>query len=78
MIPLALGSNTEGEHLGRRNLPRELLRTVSISELAQLSGVSERMLRGLRQGTRRPSAATLEVITEALVRILDDLPIEET
>jgi hypothetical protein len=30
------------------------------------------MLRNLRQGDRRPSAKTVEAITEALVRMLDE------
>ena len=51
---------------------RDLLETASITRLAELSGVSERMLRDLRQGTRRPSAETLEAIAGALGRMLDD------
>jgi hypothetical protein len=51
---------------------RPWLDRVSISKLAARSGVSPRMLRNLRQGDRRPSAKTVEAITEALVRMLDE------
>jgi len=51
---------------------RSLLQSVSIAKVADLSGVSPRMLRDIRQGTRRPSAKTLEAITGALGRLLDE------
>jgi transcriptional regulator with XRE-family HTH domain len=51
---------------------RPWLDWVSISKLAARSGVSPRMLRNLRQGHRRPSAQTLEAITEALIQRLDE------
>jgi transcriptional regulator with XRE-family HTH domain len=51
---------------------RSLLDRVSISELAALSGVSERMFRSLRKGERRPSAKTLQKITAVLAQLLDE------
>jgi transcriptional regulator with XRE-family HTH domain len=51
---------------------RPYLDRVSISELSARSGVSQRMLRDLRQGTRRPSPRRLEAIAVALVRMLDE------
>lgn len=49
---------------------RARLQSVSLAELSELSGVSQRMLRDLRQGTRLPSAATLEAIEAALSTLL--------
>jgi DNA-binding transcriptional regulator YiaG len=51
---------------------RPWLYRVSISKLSALSGVSQRMLRDIRQGKRRPSGKNLEAIMAALVRLLDD------
>ncbi len=42
---------------------------VSITRLAALSGVSERMLRNLRKGDRQPSRRTRKAITAALARM---------
>ena len=50
---------------------RARLSDVPLRNLAEKSGVSERMLRDLRRGRRRPSARTLETIVEALGRMLD-------
>jgi hypothetical protein len=63
--PLAVyPSNVEGELLRRR------LGEVSIPELAERSGVSERMLRSVRDGSRRPSPATVEAVLRALEEML--------
>jgi hypothetical protein len=43
---------------------------VSIPELAKRSGVSERMLRYLRDGSRQPSPATAQAILGALGEML--------
>jgi len=56
---------------GEWEATRPYLDQVSISELAGRSGVSQRMLRDLRQGTRLPSAKRLGAIIAALVRMLD-------
>jgi hypothetical protein len=56
---------------GEWETTRPNLDGVSISELAVRSGVSQRMLRNLRQGTRSASHKTLEAIAAALVRMLD-------
>jgi hypothetical protein len=57
---------------GEWEVLRLWLDRVSISDLAAGSGVSERMLRNLRQGDRRPSADKLEAIMVALARMLDE------
>jgi hypothetical protein len=49
---------------------RELIGRVSIPKLAAASGVSERMLRYLRDGSRRPSPATAQAILGALAEML--------
>jgi hypothetical protein len=49
---------------------RSQLDRVSITELARQSGVSERMLRYLREGKRQPSREKLEAIAGALGRML--------
>jgi hypothetical protein len=56
---------------------RSQLDSVPTAKLAELSGVSPRMIRALRRGDRRPSAKTVEAITEALVRVLNDRHDEE-
>ena len=54
----------------------ELLRAhlgeVAILEFAAASGVSERMLRYLRGGSRRPSPDTAQAVLGALGEVLDD------
>ena len=50
---------------------RAQLQSVSLRELSQLSGVSPRMLRDLRQGTRKPSARTAAAIVAGLGRMPD-------
>jgi hypothetical protein len=67
-------TDPQAVYLGEGDLEaiRSQLDRVSISELAARSGVSERMLRSVRQGTRRPSEKVLEAIIEALAEMLDD------
>jgi hypothetical protein len=65
--PLAVYS-TEGEW----EVIRSRLRSVKISDLATLSGISPRMIRNLRKGDRRPGRGTRKAITEALVRMLNE------
>jgi hypothetical protein len=50
---------------------RRRLGEVSISELAERSGVSPRMLRDVRAGRRRLSAEKLGAVIEALAALLD-------
>ncbi len=50
---------------------RARMADVPIAQLANLSGVSQRMLRYLQNGDRRPSAETIEAIAAALARMLD-------
>jgi transcriptional regulator with XRE-family HTH domain len=45
--------------------------SVSIRELAERSGVSQKMLRDVREGKRRLSARRLEAAIEALGELLD-------
>jgi len=49
---------------------RELIARVSIPKLAAASGVSERMLRYIRDGSRRPSPATAQAVYGALGEVL--------
>ena len=50
---------------------RHWLKRLSNSEVARESGVSQRMLGNIRQGTRQPSADKAAVIVEAMSRMLD-------
>ena len=50
---------------------RSRLGGVSIPELANRSGVSERMLRYLRDESRKPSPATAQAVLGALGEMLD-------
>jgi transcriptional regulator with XRE-family HTH domain len=52
-------------------LLRAYLEEVSIRELADRSGVSQRMLRDVRAGRRRLSAQRLGAVIEALGELLD-------
>jgi hypothetical protein len=56
---------------GEWELIRSRLDAVAIAALAALSGVPVRTIRHYRQGDRRPRAATMEAIIEALVRMLN-------
>jgi transcriptional regulator with XRE-family HTH domain len=51
-------------------LLRAFLEEVSIRELAERSGVSQRMLRDVRAGRRRLSAQRLAAVIEALGEML--------
>jgi hypothetical protein len=57
---------SEADHQGLR----ELIGRVSIPRLAAASGVSERMLRYLKNGSRRPSPATAQAVLGALGEML--------
>ena len=50
---------------------RPWLDRVSLSKLAELSGLTPRMLRYLRNGDRKPSAKKFQAIVAALVSMLD-------
>jgi hypothetical protein len=67
-------TDPQSVYLGEGDLEaiRSLLDRVSISKLAAQSGVSERMLRSIRRGDRRPSAKTFRKITGALAQSLDE------
>jgi hypothetical protein len=67
-------TNPQAVYLGEGDLEaiRSQLQSVSIAKVADLSGVSPRMLRDIRQGTRRPSAKRLGAITAALAQMLDE------
>jgi hypothetical protein len=52
-------------------LLRAHLEEVSIRELAERSGVSQRMLRDVRAGRRRLSAQRLDAVVEVLAELLD-------
>ena len=51
---------------------RAWLRSVPVAEVARLSGVSERMVRAIRNGERDPGAETLAKIEWALSRLSED------
>jgi hypothetical protein len=67
-------TDPQAVYLGERDWEtvRSLLDRVSISDLADESGVPARTLRSYRRGDRRLSAKKLGAIEEALVRMLDN------
>ncbi len=67
-------TDPQAVYLGERGLEAisSQLQSVSIVKLAALSGVSERMLRSIRNGVRRPSAKTLDAIMPHLAHMLDE------
>ena len=51
---------------------RKWLHQVKIAEVAEISGISERMLREIRQGKRNPSRNSMEGILRALAEMIGD------